>query len=457
MKEEGNLFGLRLIHGAMISMGLRNVEWPEFVDEFQSSCGKLSAWNALKVLSDVFGKDRPFLLLIDELSKADDDVKVMESISYILTHRPDADVIVSALSPNYVAKLTTPSQRKIKYCIIGPLLNQKLGAENTKNWTDQIITELNNTGRIISRFEQNFLNLSYILYSGHPRSLEDMATAYKKNVKEISEIFTADTNGTRRSLKWVVEKYLDAMGKMDYKPSALSALEVEDFVFKPSFRVDSKNAAFRNLIENGNVFLYDQVGDAEFIPAVKAYWILQMIRDGNSAFWKSKSPKMKRCRQLLPKLPPDISEWWERFIDITIVCRSFLEPSSSICDMFGISDKGSPDLSETEAWNLEVLIESPKIKANYSTLLIEKTNSLIVPKSGNSGFDSLVMLHLDDKPRLFYNQVKIDIPKNKPFEQLVCDMICYNLLDYFNTIWFTGLLSISIELSFFIPPFIPIG
>jgi hypothetical protein len=159
---------------------------------------------------------------------------------------------------------------------------------------------------------------------------------------------------------------------------------------------------------------------------------------------------MKRCRQLIPELPSDISEWWERFMDITIVCRSLLEPSSSICDMFGISDKGSPDLLLEKIWKLEVfrVYDDPADDINefdYSTLIDKKMNTLFVPLPGTSGFDSLVMLYIKSKPRLFYNQVKIDIPKNKPFEQLVCDMICYNLLHYFNTICNSDKKKVSLE------------
>eukprot|EP00981_Chlorochromonas_danica_P015961 scaffold14975_cov586-Ochromonas_danica.AAC.1 len=61
----------------------------------------LKARRALYILRRVYG-DRRMLLLVDELSKAKDGLKVMSEIGVILDGERTVDVLVSSLSPTYI-------------------------------------------------------------------------------------------------------------------------------------------------------------------------------------------------------------------------------------------------------------------------------------------------------------------------------------------------------------------
>eukprot|EP00975_Prorocentrum_lima_P048543 10155001-Prorocentrum_lima.AAC.1 len=66
------------------------------------------------------------LLLVDELSKAKDGLKVMSEIGVILDGERTVDVLVSSLSPTYIVNLLTGSQRPVEYVVLPPLIEEKL-------------------------------------------------------------------------------------------------------------------------------------------------------------------------------------------------------------------------------------------------------------------------------------------------------------------------------------------
>ena len=72
--------------------------------------------DAVDLLQYFFGKNKRMLILVDEISKANDAPTVMEEISVILNMYKDIDFVGSALSPKYIHKLVIGSQRDVIYC-----------------------------------------------------------------------------------------------------------------------------------------------------------------------------------------------------------------------------------------------------------------------------------------------------------------------------------------------------
>ena len=120
--------GLRVLYGAAVSMGVlcrKGITWRDFADRYP--CHNLDVFTAVKILRHVFGSERPVLLLIDEISRAKNSVAVATSFGEVLDLIGDCDVVVSALSPGFVADLMSGSQRPIKYVVLAPLLQSDLG------------------------------------------------------------------------------------------------------------------------------------------------------------------------------------------------------------------------------------------------------------------------------------------------------------------------------------------
>lgn len=109
--------GLRILHGALASMGVwgnQPKRYGNFCDELLSSNYKINASikarEVVPVLREFFGKDRPILLLQDETVSTGNTIReksVIKQICGIMTNNGGVDLIVSALSPQYVDKLVT--------------------------------------------------------------------------------------------------------------------------------------------------------------------------------------------------------------------------------------------------------------------------------------------------------------------------------------------------------------
>jgi choline kinase len=120
--------GLRIMYGALKSMGVIDQTWYDFLEIFADiNFLKLTASNAVKLLQRLFGEKRRIYIGVDEISKAKDSNKVMTEIGAVLSNYEGADVLVSALSPEVIRLLTSESQRPAEYCPLRPLLFEYLG------------------------------------------------------------------------------------------------------------------------------------------------------------------------------------------------------------------------------------------------------------------------------------------------------------------------------------------
>ena len=127
--------GLRILHGALASMGVwgeqsksYGVFYKELFGSNNMNADSIAVKEALEILWEFFGKHRPILLLQDETSRIRDDNKVhvvLANVCQAMSDLQSVDLVVSALSPTYVHELVTEkSQRQIKYVVLGPLPNE---------------------------------------------------------------------------------------------------------------------------------------------------------------------------------------------------------------------------------------------------------------------------------------------------------------------------------------------
>lgn len=105
-KGTGQL-GLRVLYSAARGLGPAG-DWRSFLRMF-SAYGNLDLQTSIAILRRVLG-DRPVLILIDELSKAGSDATqnaIVSSIGSVLDEDGRTDIVVSALSPEYIENLIT--------------------------------------------------------------------------------------------------------------------------------------------------------------------------------------------------------------------------------------------------------------------------------------------------------------------------------------------------------------
>eukprot|EP01041_Mallomonas_annulata_P007129 gene7129-14502_t len=130
--------GLRIIYGAIVSMGLMKASsypWITFYDNFISSLPSTyeEILQSFDILTDLFGKHRRMLILVDELAKSSDmndrdtDKAISIKLGSMLNCFADIDIVVSSLSPAYIQNLAIVSQRKVNYVILESMIDTELG------------------------------------------------------------------------------------------------------------------------------------------------------------------------------------------------------------------------------------------------------------------------------------------------------------------------------------------
>jgi hypothetical protein len=102
----------------------------------------------------------------------------MSQLGELHNFQSEVDVVVSSLSPGYIDELLTGSQRPVSYVVLPPMLDSGLGRVECYKWADGLV---NNIGvDKVDLYKKNMLRNLYMLFSGHPRSLENMVKYFKR-------------------------------------------------------------------------------------------------------------------------------------------------------------------------------------------------------------------------------------------------------------------------------------
>lgn len=345
----GTSFGLRILFGAAACMVNSKVSsdfplWNDFFDDFEDY-GDLNATQAIYILREVYGRDRYVLLVVDEISKANSienphhDKLVMSQIGVVLDSDGNTDVVVSSLSPKYIVDLLSGSNRKIDYCVLLPLLDSHLVQKECQIWAREKMKL--STSR--NDFLRRVLESTYILASGHPRTLEfmseamditDTSVACWNNVDEELVQHSVGPMTMIQLLGGVVESFLK-LSSIDVLTSFEMALSWSAII-----PTEKNDFAFRELLENGSLFLIvdpKYPASDEFLCAMRISSFLKHINDfpiDNT--WKfigdRRSDTAVKAAVLLfgnefdifplRDRNSDISVLWERAVALTIVTRS---------------------------------------------------------------------------------------------------------------------------------------
>ena len=366
MDDGPDSLGARILYGAVRAMGLsENVQWCDFSKDIEA----MSALDAVRLLRRIFGAARPVLVLVDELSKATKyDATAMAELGVLLNRDGDAHVVVSSLSPAYIAKLLYGSQRRISYVILAPLDASDLGQQECKAWAESFISPTTNP------FKANLLRSAYLLASGHPRSLEQLVQAFTSKV-DWGDVAPFVLDGSVPSLLHAL-----ALETSKAAPAIVTSLSMDalELVFSAKLikveASDTERAVlFRRLLESGAVFICRGQGSM-FSPAITGASIVDVLASLPS---QTKLGLRGQAAKVLFQdiLETTIADWWERCVDLTMVCRSL--DRDKLHRVFGVGE--AVGLKRTEA-PLTV-----RKATNDQDLKVANVNELVVPPPGHQG------------------------------------------------------------------------
>jgi hypothetical protein len=133
MRDEFKIdnLGLRIFYGSLKAMGvIHHVSWYDFLIKYTDAkkFETLTVYDSIEFLQIFFGKERKIYIGVDEIQKAKNPKEVMNQLGSILNTFEFVDILVTAISPEVISKLTTKSrQRNVIYCPLKPLLFYNLG------------------------------------------------------------------------------------------------------------------------------------------------------------------------------------------------------------------------------------------------------------------------------------------------------------------------------------------
>jgi hypothetical protein len=423
---EKDTLGLRIVYGAAVSMGLLEANpaaWLDFGEQFPLH--DVTAAAAVRILQRVFGANSRVLILVDELSKAKDAKECMSQLGEVSAIFGHCDVVVSALSPNYVLELLKSSQRPVRYVVLPPLLDTDLGRKECHEWADRLIGQFGDTN--INTYKQNMLRNVYLLCSGHPRSLEKMVNILNDVKVDWSNVEGALTTESESPLM-VLQAVIDNLRNCILDIESLPESDMETYVFTTLSEWSAEHAGVQRLIESGKLMVYDQV-NTEFIISVQAFALADLILTAavkKKQHWKAyNSVNTRAARILLSNLRHgNVGQLWERIVLFTVLSRSYY--GATLQEMFGLQT-GVP--GDRRTWNrcLDIHIDNPELSSNASPR--GRGNVVMVPQSGqDTGFDGLVLLK-DELPSSWYLQMKISRPST-PVVDVLASMVSYCLRDH---------------------------
>ena len=203
--------GLRILHGALASMSVID-DLPVYIPyrKFRDELFPNLAWNnkynataaplitvqeAVELLWEFFGKERPILLLHDKTSTIKDINQaqlVLDSLHELVIKYNNIDVIVSAFSHQYTAASPprTP-QKYIKYVQLQPLPQVQEMVVLTRKWAKYIRDRYEtNIGRIMNIEVFRLLTVAYIMAGHHPRSVDYLSEWFQECIEDKYDVFT---------------------------------------------------------------------------------------------------------------------------------------------------------------------------------------------------------------------------------------------------------------------------
>eukprot|EP01041_Mallomonas_annulata_P007832 gene7832-16017_t len=402
--------GLRIIYGAAVSMGLLDVQsypWEQFHNTFISSwpSSTREVHDAIDLLRELFGANRPILILVDDISKIADpsldelypstfykrvDGVIVSKLLYALCASGDLDVICSSISPGYMSNLAGCIQRQADYVLIPSITtDNEIGKYECEEWADTLIDEMGVNDTIPDEIKYLLRNV-YLLYSGHPRSIEGMVTAFNDPVNKQKWTDLGKLCVTESIVKVLFQLVADLPLHPNCDISNWNQMDLDNIVFNYPSQWSTEKEKIIKLVESGQLFItYARQGyDVEV--AVQTLALLRLLSDPDKYLSQSSSSSSSSRTSVSVSLLPRIESAFNFFHNLM------------------------------DAITLDVLFE----RIVEFTII---TQSYARTQSYAPGYDSLVI----GKDDHFYLQMKLKL-SDEDLPSVVGNMIWHCILDYYH-------------------------
>ena len=449
-------FGLRIIYGAVRGMGLANTKWSQWSKDMEATvpnAAMLSAYDAVSLLRQLFGRHRPVLLLVDEVSKTKyypnphpalaNDARVLHDLGQLLDTDEHFHAVVSSLSPAYIRDLLWDSQRQPLCVVLTQLLDANLGGEEISHWATgmcQLIPPEPNP------FVVNILSSSHVLMAAHPLSVQFFVEAVKTKPDEWQglRLLLQREGGARATVSEVLKGLVVSLSNTTTFFQDLPLQIFEDFVLscEPTLAhsVEGRDVDLRKGVEAGDLILFDDDSSDRqkggFLAGMPGFAVILGLNKCALAIQKGQS--LGALCTAAGILFEDIltnpkkmatAELFERAVDMTIVSRSaggHLRATPYV-DLFG-TEPGRDRVPYADFGKVVVRCDDKISKVNQC--------ELFVPHEGHPGYDSRVtfshkspkFLPTGAKPFVFvYVQAKC-ATRQKPLAEVYANTI-YHILN----------------------------
>ena len=202
--------GLRLLHGALASMGVI-VDSPmcwgykefrahvfgngeKYHEYDKAAVAAITVEGAVEMLWELFGRDRPFLLLHDKTSTIENIKKaqgVLDSLHELIVKHESLDVVVSARSHQYRgARPPSTPQQHIQYVQLQPLPRSKQVEGLTREWAEYVRGRYE--ASVDSRMDGRMFRLLtgvHLLAGHYAGSEEQMTQWFRECIDKQREVF----------------------------------------------------------------------------------------------------------------------------------------------------------------------------------------------------------------------------------------------------------------------------
>jgi len=405
------VFGLRIIFGALRAMTDATMRFPTFVNELKQD--DITAEEAVNLVWDMFGY-RHLVICVDELSKSDKGspkhaLDIASDLGYLLDTYQAVHVVVSSLSTEYVASLTSGSQRNVVYIAPQPLFESDLASKSSLALAKQLQSSALQCEKpfAMTPFCVNLVKNTYLLASGHPLTLESLDRQFLQWMSGMparwNDAILLAASYNALSLVYALAEMTQFIANLIGQDTVPASGEFELVLSSLDLYASDKSERaqqFRIALENNTAFVGRQAA-AQITPAITLSRFLHGLRK-----LQSPGPLVKVAQTLFSALN-DIADLLERAVDMTILSRSaaFLNLNDVFC---------CPKLPPAHIVPLTYQIDSEN-NVNQGTW--------VIPKARHPGVDSFGEV-LDDSgtPHAIYVQVKCTRPR-KPLPEIYASTI----------------------------------
>ena len=430
--QELSEIGLRIVYGALTSMSMNetkliNDDYASFREKIlsitnNSKLGELpfSAQDAVEMLWELFGKDRPILLLQDNpstIKKHQGKAQgVVDSLHELVVKYDNIDVIMSTRTYKCTkqARPTTPQQH-IKYVQLQPLPQLQEMVVLTRKWAKYIRDRYEaDTGRAMNREVFRLLTGSYILTGYHPGTMTKLASWFKECMDEGKESFNVtdlvNADNLLCSDKWEI-----GFGKEHLFQKGLTYRIIQSitysYLYNVAFTKKTKSIPLSGLYwsrftrHKNSKFLY-QVANYPWYAAIFPSELFKLQSQMSKGYYTS--------AELTRKTYPQVLDFMNIFINERgdcITLKNVLPKCVVLSILVTIRENKDIDLSTAFGCNFPVnkTIKQPVLAVPHS-LDHERETFVVLPPDTQAGYSALLCLYESENSKPLYAYLAIPTP-----------------------------------------------